>query len=296
VKSSGAAPSSTPTAAPSVPAQPKATGDPVAIINSQSQSPTRKGPSTTFDRAIPIARGTHVPILAVQQENVAQKYRWFQLSYQGQQVWMREDNVYYEGDTSQLGLPSDLYPAPMGANRWWVRGFNMPPNIDATLPQHTGWDLGAQTSEPLSCGPNGGLVVQSFQCQKCTPDRPSTLMNGFQLSDPSVLQDPGWGFGYGNFIIVRYTNDLLPPSTRDLLKARGFPGGHLFVMHAHMETRLVEAGANLPGGVQIGTCGNTGNSEAPHLHLEVRASKTPDFQRWALLEKGLMDPVVLYQR
>lgn len=284
-------------AAPAAQPAPKPTGAPTAIVMGQSASRLRRGPSTTFDLAGTIPRGTAVPILAVQQENAGQKYRWFKVSFQGQEVWIREDNVTYTGDTSALGLPTDLYPAPMGANRYWVRGFNVPPNIDATIVEHDGWDLGAQVGEAMFCGPKGGLVVQSFQCKKCTPDHPSAVPPGGSAGDPSVLSDPDWGFGYGNYIIIRYLNEQLPDSTKALLAQRGFPGGHLFVMHAHMDQRLIQAaGVTLPGGAQIGTCGNTGNSEGPHLHLEVRAAKDPTFTRWAVLKPGLMDPVVLYTR
>jgi murein DD-endopeptidase MepM/ murein hydrolase activator NlpD len=82
-----------------------------------------------------------------------------------------------------------------------------------------------------------------------------------------------------------------------LLAQRGYPGGHIFVMHAHLERRLIE-GQNVqaPGGAQIASCGNTGNSEATHLHLEIRASRSPDFVRWAVLRDGLMDPVALFKR
>ena len=101
---------------------------------------------------------------------------------------------------------------------------------------------------------------------------------------------------YGNYVIVRYTNDQLPQSTRDLLTSKGFAGGAIFVMYAHLDKRLVQQGAILTPGQQIGTCGNTGNSEAPHLHLEIRAAKDPNFVHWANIRSGVMDAVVLFKR
>lgn len=272
-------------------------GEPIAIIKAQASAPTRTGPAITFARSgIFLDRHARVRILDVQREQTAQRYRWLKVEQQGQGVWIREDLVTYEGNTDSFGLPSDLYPAPMKDNYWWVRGFNIPPNYDASTYEHDGWDLATQTGEPIYSGPQGGLVVQSFQCSKCTPERPSTLMNGFKLGDTSIFSDAGWGFGYGNFIIVRYLQDQLPNSTRDALAERGFPGGHLFVMHAHLERRLAEEGTTLTPNQQIATCGNTGNSEATHLHLEVRASQNPEFSRWALIRSGVMDPVVLFKR
>lgn len=279
------------------PAPAVATGAAVAIVKTQGAANTRNGPGTNFERTgVTLDRHSRWPILAVQPEQIGQKYRWFKLDAKGRQLWIREDLVSYDGDSTALGLPKDLYPAPMKEKYWWVRGYNMPPNQDSGLDTHDGWDFGAANGEPMLAGPNGGLVVKSFQCQKCTADRPSTLMQGFSLGDSRIYTDEGWGNGYGNYIIVRYTNQQLPQSTRDLLAGRGFAGGAIFVMYGHLANRLVEQGATLTAGQQIGACGNTGNSEAPHLHLEIRASKDANFSQWYNIRSGVMDPVALFKR
>lgn len=288
--------------APVVPAAPAPTpavpgSTPMAIIKTQGAANTRKGPGIVFERTgVTLPRHGRYPIIQVQRESTGQQYRWFQLNHNGQLLWIREDLVSHDGDTSAFGLPTDLYPSPMKENYWWVRGYNMPPNIDMALPQHDGWDQGAATGEPIYCGPNGGLVVKSFQCAKCTPDRPNTLSQGFSLGDARIFNDQGWGNGYGNHIIVRYTSDLLPQSTRNLIASRGFPGGTMFVMYAHLHERMVAEGMPLAPGQQIGTCGNTGNSEATHIHLEVRASRSADFTGWFNVRGGVMDAVALFKR
>jgi murein DD-endopeptidase MepM/ murein hydrolase activator NlpD len=272
-------------------------GPAVAIPITQAGAPTRSGPSTTFNRtSVTLDRRGRYPLLAAQRENAGQNYRWFKVDAGGQQVWVREDLVSYDGDTSAFSLPADLYPAPMHEKYWWVRGFNLAPNKDVNLVDHDGWDLGAATGEPIYTGPNGGLVVKVNDCAKCTPDRPSTLMQGYSLGDPSIFSDPGWGNGYGTYVIVRYTNDQLPASTRDLLASKGFGGGAIFVMYAHLSARAVGDGQTLAPGQQLGACGNTGNSEATHLHLEIRASKSPQFIHWAQIRSGVMDPVALFKR
>lgn len=284
-------------AAPPMAAPTPSTGVPTAIIKTQGAANTRFGPGSSFQRTgITLPRHNRYPIVEVQREPAGQNYRWFKVNNGGQMLWIREDLVTYDGDTAALGLPSDLYPSPMKENYWWVRGYNMPPNLDTSLVQHDGWDQGAATGEPMFGGPRGGLVVKSFQCPRCTPEKPSTLMNGFSLGDSSIFSDPGWGNGYGTHMIVRYSNDQLPESTRNLLATRGFPGGTLFVMYAHLQMRLLDAGATVSAGQQIATCGNTGNSEATHLHLEIRASRDPNFTHWANIKSGVMDPVVLFRR
>ena len=59
---------------------------------------------------------------------------------------------------------------------------------------------------------------------------------------------------------------------------------------------MVNDGQVLTPSQQIGTCGNTGNSEATHLHLECRAAKSAQFIGWANIRSGVMDAVALYKR
>lgn len=261
-------------------------------------APTRTGPSTTFPRTgLLLNRNGRYPIMQIQRENAGQNYRWFQVNANGQSVWIREDLVTYDGETSALGLPTDLYPAPMKDNYWWVRGFNEPPNMDQSLVDHDGWDLGAATGEPIYCGPYGGTVAKTNVCAKCTPDKPNAAASGYQIGDPAIVNDPGWGYGYGTYVIVWYTNAQLPASTRSLLAARGFgDSAAVGVMYAHLSQKIVNDGQVLAPNQQIGMCGNTGNSEATHLHLESRASKSPQFIGWANIRSGVMDDIALFKR
>jgi murein DD-endopeptidase MepM/ murein hydrolase activator NlpD len=279
-----------------VPAAPA--NQPTAIIKTMGAAPTRTGPSTNFARTgILLNRNGRYPILEVQRENANQQYRWFRVGSGGQSVWIREDLVTYDGDTTAYNLPTDLYPAPMKDNYWWVRGFNIPPYMDQGLVQHDGWDIGATTGEPVYCGPNGGTVVKTNVCTKCTPDRPNAASNGYQIGDPAIVNDPAWGYGYGTYVIVWYTSAQLPQSTRTLLAARGFGEfASVGVMYAHLAQKIVNDGQVLMPGQQIGMCGNTGNSEATHLHLESRASKNPQFIGWANIRSGVMDDVALFKR
>ena len=275
------------------------TGPALAVIKAKSGIRPRMGPSTVgYDRAsFALPTLAKLEIMSVARENRGQHLRWYKVNYQGTNCWVREDFCRYEGGTDSLGLPSDVYPSPMGDKAWWVRDYNRKPDFDDGTWEHWGWDFGANTGQAMTCGPNGGVVVQTMDCSKCTPSKPSTVMNGISLGDNSVYKDPGWGFGYGNFVVVGYKHDILPASTQATLTQKGYPGGSLFVLYGHMQKRAVNTGDVLKPNQTIGACGNSGNSEATHLHLEVRMSKTDKYDSWAALgSKSLASPVILFNR
>jgi hypothetical protein len=234
-------------------------------------------------------RDARFQIEQVRQGDGGDSFRWVHGTLQGQKVWMREDVLRYEGDSEFYGLGKpDLYPAPM-KNRWWVRGFT-----GVNPGDHWGWDFGAATGEPILCGPKGGFVTASVECVRCAGSK-SFKNFGIGLGNSAALNDPAWNYGYGHYVIVRYMNDQLPESTRQALAQRGLAGAHLFAMYAHLDSRAVNAGVTLGPNALVGTCGDTGNSEATHLHLEVRASTNPN-DPWANMKKNLLDPVILFGR
>lgn len=274
----------------------KPTGPATAVVKVSSAARVRSGPSTTFNQAFTIPRLDRATINAVEQTTTGQHFRWYQVDYQGQTGWIREDLVRYEGDTEALGLPWDRYPAPMADNSWWVRDYNTQPYYDMSTWEHHGWDFGAKEGEPIYCGPLGGRVVQINDCQKCTPEAPSTVMQGLGLGDQSVFSDPAWGYGYGTYVVVAYDNDRLPPTTQQKIADMGYPNGVVYVMYAHLQKREVNLGQELDGAAVIGYCGNTGNSEAPHLHLEVRVGPDAAYSTWSTYRSGLSSPILLFSR
>ena len=264
----------------------KPIGDCTGVVITSASARTRGGPSTNYAEGKPLSRSARVSILEVRQEEGGGQYRWMRIAFEGQEAWTRETNLSCEGDCSGVGLPTDLYLRPM-KDCWWVRGFEG---------AHLGWDFGAKTGEPIYCGPAGGLVTMTMACTKCTPDKPNTLSQGFTLGDAKIFADPAWGYGYGNWVIVRYLNEHLPSSTRDFLASKALAGAHLYVAYAHLHTMEVKQGQTLDGLARVGTCGNTGNSEATHVHLEVRASKNPNDTNWAAMKPNVFDPIILFGR
>jgi murein DD-endopeptidase MepM/ murein hydrolase activator NlpD len=264
----------------------KPTGPCIGVVIASASARTRQGPATSYAEGPTISRDARFPVLEVRQGEGGDQYRWMKISVNGQNIWTRETNLSIEGDSSTIGLPYDLYPRPM-KNCWWVRGFEG---------WHKGWDLGAKTGEPMLAGPFGGVVTMTMICTKCTADKPNTPAWGYDIGDESIIKDPAWGYGYGNWIIVRYLNDVLPQSTRDFLASKALGSAHLFVAYAHLHTIDVKVGQKVEGGALIATCGNTGNSEATHLHLEVRAWKDANETSWAKMGGNVFDPIILFGR
>jgi hypothetical protein len=236
--------------------------------------------------------GEKVKILSAQPQ-VGTAYKWAQVEAAAGRGWARTDYLSLSGDGSRFGLSKgDEYPAPM-PGYWWVRGQN-DVQANGTIDKHNGWDFGANPGQIIRCGPQGGQVVRLYNCTRCTPTKPNVLSQGLPLNSPVVLNDAAWGYGYGNAVLVRYTNNLLPASTRSRLVAQGLPGGHLFAIYAHMSMITVQLNQPLGANAQIGVIGNTGNSTATHLHLEVRASADPNDTMWGTMR--IFDPEILFLR
>lgn len=293
------APSTTPAATPPVTPAPATTpatftaGKARAIAINKAGTRVRSGSGVSHGQVGSLPYFASADILGAKPEdNNASRYKWLNISFQGINGWAREDYLRIEGDRTAFGLGSnDYYPSPM--NRcWWVRDFNLDGNAGIV---HWGWDLGADTGEPIYSGPSGGTVVRVFRCTKCTPDRPNTPSQGFSIGDSRILSDAGWGFGYGHFVTVRYDHNTLPEGTKQVLAQRGIPGAHMFALYAHLFSIDCTEGQVLGPRTRIASCGNTGNSEATHLHLEIRASTNPN-EQWSNMMKNLLDPTVLFVR
>ncbi len=288
------APAATPSAEPAAAPEPVETpGCTITVIGARSGVNVRSGPSTNFAVAMRMPLGATSPALEVRPQEGGGDFKWVKVTHQGQEGWIREDLLHFEGAACEGHglLTPGLYASPMALGKyWWVRGFTGP------QPNHPGWDLGANRGEPVLAGPGGGVVITAFRAAKATPDKPRTLDHGLSLGDPSVFSDAGWGFGYGHYVIVRYTNDQLPTATRAELATRGFDGAAISVLYAHLNSVDVSQGQAVSGGQQIGTCGTTGNAEAEHVHLEIRAHKNAAETSWARMSGGLMDPGVLFAK
>lgn len=288
----------TPPTTPSTPTTGSTTpGVATAIGKAQTGANVRSGPGTLYSAVGKLDFNARAQIVGSKPEdNNGTRFRWVQIRLaNGVTGYVRENFIRMEGDLEAFKAgKNDTYPAPM-INNWWVRDFN-PDNPNFEWGIHLGWDLGANVGEPLLIGPQGGTVIRVFRCQRCTPNAPSVRNQGIPLNDPSVLNDPNWGYGYGHYVIIRYLNQQLPASSQQYLASRNLAGAHIYAMYAHLNSIECNEGQSLPGGARFATCGNSGNSEGAHLHLELRASLNPNELNWSNMRPNLLDPIVLYRR
>lgn len=221
-------------------------------------------------------------------------FTWINVEYQGRNGWMREDLVRLKGNYEQYGLAfHDMYPSP-APDSWWARDFNHNAAFNPIL--HDGWDHSGKIGVPIIGGPKGGLVIKTAICAKCGANGSSSVDKGYAVSDSRVLSDPGWNYGYGNYVNVRYHHDLLPASVQKRLADMGKAGWHIFVNHAHLHSISVQANQEFGPNAELGKMGNSGNSTGPHLHLEVRAHPDPNEKEWYRMKAGLMSPAILFLR
>src|SRR5262249_32180170 len=140
---------------------------------------------------------------------------------------------------------------------------------------HRGIDLGIHEGASVTAT-GSGHVAFLYSCSKCTADKPSSLMQGYQLNSPDVINDPAWGFGFGNGVVLCYPYSALPALTRTALDQLGLQNGFMYVIHGHMSQVSVTPGQAVNAGTVLGLSGQTGNAKGPHVHLEVHASLRGD--------------------
>ncbi len=260
----------------------------VGTVRTTGPAKIRSGPSINTAIVAQVQPGSTVKITGVQPGQDGDGLRWVKVEAEPGSGFMREDLLSYEGAPCVgFGLTAaagDLFPSPM--TQYVLTNLFV-------LDGHRGWDFAAPVGTPVS-GWDGGTVARTNVCSKCTASQPNIRALGLPLSDPSVLNDPAWGYGFGNFVIVRYPYNVLPANAKQQFDAAGLAGGFLYASYGHLSAISVTANQIVTHETQIGLSGDTGNSSGPHLHLELRASTSP--QAVSLAQMKLMDPRFFVRR
>ncbi|MBC7813803.1 MAG: TIR domain-containing protein [Burkholderiales bacterium] len=235
--------------------------------------------------------GTVITTLERRPAEGADNYGWLHIQVGSSEGWMREDLLGVSRDCAAV---AGLYPAPMLAGTYsFSRSFQLATD---SSPEYLAWDFGAPVGTPVFAGPNGGMVITAFQCPNCTADHPNFTSAGLALDDPSANNDPDWGYGRGNYVIVRYLNEQLPASTQRELAEMVLAGGHVFCLYSKLADIAVIAGDELESNQMIAHTGQTGRATGPFLKLECRASQNADETDWDAMDPNVIDPGILFTR
>ncbi len=129
-------------------------------------------------------------------------------------------------------------PSPNGgaSGKPTIGGFINSPFQPSNRPNHRGVDIAVPSGTPVLAVANGTVHNIETSC---------------------IVGNKQCGGGHGNFVYIHH-----PGQTYHETRS------------AHLTSVLVSPGQKVTKGQQIGTVGNTGNSQGPHLHFEVLVDGT----------------------
>jgi murein DD-endopeptidase MepM/ murein hydrolase activator NlpD len=186
----------------------------------------------------------------------ADGFPWVKIDFNNSMAFVRFDLVALEGDCANF-VHDDRLTAPVAANI--SQGFHS---------QHRAVDFPVPVGTPL-INRLAGVVVRSMACPNCQ-GTPSHIFSNDPAVRDSIFNDPNWGFGFGEHLIIRHNFTDIPPSSQQQFFREGAKeSDFIFVLYAHLSRRDVQLNQTLRSGDSLGLTGHTGYSTAPHLHMEV---------------------------
>ncbi len=252
----------------------------------------RAGPGLNFPR-IERTLGAETFGLAALSASDESGFAWGWIVWEDGSGWVRADLLDLAGDIPRpepAGSPVPLTFEPSG-DRW-------PLPVPGRIVQdyhgyHPAYDLAAPLGAIIRASA-AGVIIRRLAADHCAAPpghvRPESLTPEARAA---VFSSPGWGFGYGNLVIVRHDYVVLPASLRQYMENLGLSGGFAYLLYAHLDRLDVESGQRVAAGEVIGAAGQTGHTAGPGLHLEVRVGLAEQINgAWA--EQAVLPPALLF--
>ncbi len=258
----------------------------------------RSGPGLTFARLHRAKGGMRFGVAGASGPD-PDGFPWYWIEWNGGMGWVRSDLVHLEGDCEPVvrRAPVGVEPVAAPLSDEPDDRFSLP--TPHTLTQdfhnsHPGYDIGAPDGSPFRASAPG-IVIRQMSCARCTDAQPNISPASLTGSQRDALyNDADWGFGYGNFIIVRYGYADLPASFRRRLSDMGLSGGSTYVMYAHLSRTDVTLNERVDASTILGVTGSTGLVAGPSLHLEVRVGREETVDgKW--IQQTVMPPNSLFR-
>lgn len=220
-------------------------------------------------------------------------YRWYTITTPAGAGWVRGDMVIIGEDClAHTFINEDDLTPPDPVMQTPTERFPLPTNDDLNLgysTNHPAYDLDTDMGTPIPAA-SAGLIIRIGTCTKCEGrSRP----NIYPCIGSSIINDPAWGYGYGNFVTVRHNYDMMPPTMRQHMDNNGLTDGFVYILYAHFSEVRVALGDIVNQGDVLGLSGNHGCSSAPHLHFEIRMGRDETVDgRW--LSQSPVDPMMVF--
>ncbi len=138
-------------------------------------------------------------------------------------------------------FPIDNRLIPSSQRFAYARTFPYGMDLGGDYIHHHGIDLGGSTGDRIRAGTVGEVVFAGWD-------------------EHAGLAYPFYGPFYGNVVIVRLAKPLITETGPQ----------DVYVLYGHLHKVLVRAGYHVAPDTIVGTLGQTGVANGPHLHLEVR--------------------------
>lgn len=239
----------------------------------------RSGPGLAFEPPIASAKGgTQFELVGVSQ-SIDGDDRWFAVRLGNTSGWIRSDLISLSTECRTVDyLPDNISVGPLPPPPSGGKLFNAP--TTAPISQgysqsaHPGIDMASSVGTRL-ISPAPGICIRRIACTACTPESPNRQPVPGR-GCPTLHNDIEWGFGYGNFLVMRYDYAVLPDDLRKEMDSRNLTNGFAYFLVGHLDEMNVSLGQSVSAGQVIGATGNTGCSSAPHLHFEVRIGRVSE--------------------
>lgn len=252
----------------------------------------RFGPRLEFPPIAQALGGTYFELQGASEAD-PDGYRWFTVKTPVGAGWVRGDTVIIGEDClpftfiteDDLTPPDPITPVPSDR-------FPLPTNDRISFgysSRHRAYDLLTEMGTPIPAATTG-LIIRRIDCTACDE---GAKPNRYPCPN-FALKSEEWGYGYGNFVVVRHTYDVMPPPMRQHMDNNDLRDGFVYILYAHFSENLVNLGDIVQGGQILGLSGNHGCSSAAHLHFEVRMGRDETVDgHW--LEQRAVDPDLIFE-
>jgi|GEM_PF-1559994 len=249
----------------------------------------RLGPGLNFTSLAKTRGGLVFPVVGASSKD-SDGYRWINIKVGPRTGWIRNDLVSLTQQCTGFSFfdDDDIKPPPSPPP---TDKFARP--VQGVISQgyhsrHRALDIVVNKGTRVRAAADG-VVIRVVHCTGCGE---FGRENFFPCPD-WLFRSEEWGFGYGNFLIVRHQYNAVPPAVRAEMDSNNLTNAFAYVLYAHFDRLDVSLGQIVQQGQSLGTTGNTGCSSAPHLHFELKIGRDEVVDdRW--LNQIALHPSVMF--